>query len=241
MAGSSAPAVVSDQDVRDVATVKQMRWGSVRETWDGKRFRYGQAGAVDLAHGKVNVAAAAVANHTNRVVAAAVAVGGTKVTATLGATAAAASAYADGRLVVNDSTGEGIDYGIKDHAAVLSAGVISVRLDDPVKIALTTASEVSLVASPWYGAIVSPSAIAHRPVGVNNVDIPAANTGFFQVRGDCPVLIDGTPTKGAGVIISDAVNGAVEIEVAATVGSRIGRMPEAGVDTEYYTVTLAIE
>jgi hypothetical protein len=241
MSGFSPAPVVSDMDVRDTSTTKLMRYGSVRETWDGKRYRYGYAGAVDLAAGKINVAAASAANHTNIAVAAAVAVGGREVTATLGATAAAASLYADGRVVVNDAAGEGIDYGISDHAAVASAGVITAKLDDPIKVALTTSSEVSLVKSPWAAVIVAPGAIAHRPVGVNNIAIAAAVTGFFQTRGDCPVLSDGIITKNAGAILSDAVNGAVEIEVAGTVTKRVGTAPEATVDTEYYTINLDIE
>lgn len=238
----SPPATVTDQDARDVSTVKIMRWGTVRETWDGRRFRYGSAGASDIAHGKMNVAAASVADHTNRPVAATVALAAKKVTATLGATAAAVSAYADGKLVTNDATGEGYSYDIVDHAAVLASGVITVKIDDPIKLALvTTTSEVSLVANPWFKAIVAPGAIAHRAIGVANVDIPAASTGFFQTRGDCVVLSDGVVSKGADAILSDATPGALEIAVDATIVKRVASAPEATVSTEYYTFNLSVE
>jgi hypothetical protein len=174
---------------------------------------------------------------------AAAAVGATKVQATLGAAAAAVNLYADGYLNVNSGAGSGIEYLIKSHAAVASAGVITVALDknDPLRVALTTSSKVTLRRSPWAAVVVAPSAIANRPVGVPNVDITAAYYGWFQTRGDCAVLSDGVITKGAGAIISDAVNGALEIEVAATVVRRAGFAPEATVDTEYRTVTLTIE
>jgi hypothetical protein len=232
-----------EQDVRSISADRQTRVGEVFETWDGKRYRYGFAGASNLDHGKMGVAEAIIANHTNIVVQEAAAVGATKVKATLGATLAAAGFYNDGYLTVNDSAGEGIEYEIKSHGAVLSAGIITVRLDNnsPLKIALTTASEVSLRPSPWARVIVAPGAIAHRPVGVPNVDITAAYYGWFQTRGDCSVLSDGVISKGAGAILSDAVNGALEIEVAASVVGRVGRAPEATVDTEYRTITLMVE
>lgn len=232
---------VRAQALRDISSTKQQRLGTKEETLDGRVYRYALAGAVALAPGKVTVAAAHAANHVNIVVAAAVAAGAQKVTATLGATAAAADLYADGQLCVNDATGEGVSYLISGHAAAASAGVISVNLDEPVKVALTTSSEVSLLKSPFASVIVSPSAVAHRPVGVPNVAITAAYYGWLQTKGDCSVLSDGVITKGAGAILSDAVDGALEIEVAATVTSRVGIAPEATVDTEYRIINLTLE
>lgn len=236
------PAVVSDMDARDVSAVKQMRWGSVRETWNGFRFRYGQAGASNLAHGKMNVAQAAVTNHTNRTVAAAAAIGARKVSVNIGATAIAVGDYADGQLNVNDATGEGYSYDVTDNYASAGSAAVFVKLDEGLKEALVAStSEVTLVANPWYKAIVSPSAIAHRPVGVNITDIPASSTGFFQTRGECPVLSDGVVSKGAGAILSDAVAGALEIEVAASVVKRAATALEATVDTEFPLFNLCLE
>lgn len=53
--------------------------------------------------------------------------------------------------------------------------------------------------------------------------------------------MEGGVTKGVGAILSDAVAGAVEIEVAASVGARVGVAPEATVDTEYRLINLTIE
>jgi hypothetical protein len=242
MSRLSPPAVVSDIDARDVSTVKVMRWGSVRESWDGKRFRYGSAGASNLAHAKMNVAPVAVAAHTNQTVAAAAAIGARKVSLNLGATAIVVGDYADGQLNTNDATGEGYSYDVTDTTASAGSVPVTVKLDEGLKEALVAAtSEATLVANPWYKAIVAPGAIAHRPIGVNCSDIPAASTGFFQTRGDCPVLSDGIVTKGAGAILSDAVNGALEIEVAATVVKRVATALAATVDTEYPLFNLCVE
>lgn len=232
---------VREQAFRDISSVKQVRLGALDETVDGRKFRYALAGAVDLAPGKICVAAAVVANHINRTLATGVSVGGVQVSVPLGATAATANQYADGYLVVNDSNGEGISYLVSGHAAAASSGTVAVNLEEPVKVALTSASDVSLIANPYSAVIVQPGAVAHRPVGVPNVTVTASYYGWLQTHGDCAVLSDGVITKGAGAILSDAVAGAVEIEVAATVTQRVGIAPEATVDTEYRLLTLTID
>lgn len=240
MAGFHSRQQAIDLDFRDTSTTKPGRLGTIAETPDGKVYRLGSAGAVDLAPGRMNAAAALVANHTNIAVQAAAALGATRVFVTLGATAATQDQYADGSLNINDNAGEGIDYIIKGHSAALSAGVLSLRLDDQIKVALTTATEVTLRRNPWSAVVIAPFAtgVAQRAVGVNNVLIPATTFGWFQTEGDCAVLSDGVITKGAGAILSDAVDGALEIEVAGTVTGRYGQAPEATVDTEFRTITL---
>jgi len=217
--------------------------GTVGETPDGKRYRYAENGGVALAPGKVNVAKADVDNHINRACDVARAVGATTISATLGATAATAEQYKDGYVVVNDAAGEGISYRIRGHAAAASSGVLTVDLyqDEPIKVALTTSSEVSFISNPWKDVIVSPSAIAHRVVGVNNVTIALDEFGWLQTRGDCAVLSDGVIAKGVEGILSDAVDGALETRVDATIVRGIGYASEATVDTEYMNIVLTIE
>lgn len=239
--GLSTGSVVLAQDFRDVTSAKQLRVGQIAQTIDGRKYRYALNGAVELAPGKICVAAAHVANHVNRAVSEAVSAGSKTVSATLGATAAAVNFYADGQMAVTDAAGEGISYLVNSHSAVLSSGVLTANLDEAVKVALTTSSEVSFLANPWSGAIVAPGAVAHRAIGVPNVTIPIANYGWLQTGGDCSVLSDGIISKGAGAILSDAVAGAVEIEVAATITGRVGQAPEATVDTEYRVITLSID
>jgi hypothetical protein len=242
MSRLGAPVVISDMDSRDVNANKVMPWGTKQESVDGKLFRYGSAGAVNLTHARVCVAPAAQANHTNKVVSAAAAVGAKIVQFTLGATAVAVGDYADGQLLTNDATGEGYSYDVKDTNAAALSTVVTVKLNEGLKEALVAStSEVTLVANPWYKAIVSPSAIAHRPIGVTVSDITATYSGFFQTRGDAPVLSDGVVSKGAGAILSDAVDGALEIEVAASIVKRVATAPSATVDTEHQIFNLCIE
>lgn len=235
------PYELSGQNLREVSSSQSVKLGTKGETIDGRIFRYSKAGAVALVAGKVHVAAAHVANHVNQAVQAAAAVGDTRVSLTLGATAATANQYAGGLLVMNDAAGEGIAYRISSHDAAASAGVLGVNLEEPVAVALTTSSEYSLIANPWNSVIISPSAIAHRPVGVANVAVAISNFTWLQTGGDAATLADGVISKGAGAILSDAVDGALEIEVAATVVKRVGYAPEATVDTEHRLITLTLD
>lgn len=238
---SSFITPIGDQDIRTTSTVKGgAPLGAYGGTPDGRIYRWGLAGGVDLAPGKVVVAPAITSNHTNIVVAAAVAVEAYTVTATLGATAATADQYAGGFLTVNDAAGEGITYLIEGNSAADASGVVTVQLAEPVKVALTTSSEVTLHVNPMANVVIAPGAVAHQAVGVPNVTVDDADYAWFQVKGYCSVLSDGVITKGAGAILSDAVNGAVEVEVAGTVTQRIGTAPEATVDTEYRTINLSL-
>lgn len=232
---------IGEQDVRSTSTTRGgTSLGQYGGTPDGRIYRWGLAGAVDLSPGKVAVTPAIVTNHINVVVAAAVGTNEFTVTATLGATAATADQYAGGFLTVNDAAGEGISYLIEGNSAAASSGVITVSLAEPVKVALTTSSEVTLHVNPMADLVIAPGAVANQAVGVPNVLVDDLDYAWLQVRGYCSVLSDGVIGKGSGAILSDAVNGAVEVEVAGTVTQRVGTAPEATVDTEYRTLNLTL-
>lgn len=238
---SSFITPIGDQDVRTTSTVKGgTALGAYAGTPDGRIFRWGQAGAVALAPGKVNVTPAVVANHQNRTTTAAD-IGAFTVGVNVGATAATADQYAGGFLTVNDATGEGISYLIEGNSAAAGSDVLTVALAEAVKVALVAStSEATLHVNPYSGLVIAPGAIAHHVAGVNNVTIAISNYGWFQVSGYCAILSDGVIAKGAVGIVSDAVNGAVETEVAAGVNQRVCVAVEATVDTEYRTVDLIL-
>lgn len=233
---------ISSQELNAVtSTQRDIPVGAVGVTADGRIFRYALAGAVALDPGKLVTAQAKVANHTNIAVAAPAAVGDKVVQVTVGATAATADQYKDGYLTVIDVAGVGQNLRIAGNSAIGSAGTGYVYLQDPLTVALTTSSKVSLVYNPWSGVIISASAVALLAVGVPQLTIPIANYGWVQTGGMGSVLSDGIITKAAGGIISDAVNGAVEIEVAGTVTQRVSVAPEATVDAKYYPQYLTLD
>jgi hypothetical protein len=231
------------QDVYETSSTKVHELGAKAVTSGGRVYRYAQAGAVNLAAGKVTVTPAKVSNHTNIAVAAAAALGATEVSVTLGATAATADQYVDGFLVVIDSTGAGQTMRIRGHVAIASGGTGSIYLKEPLQVALTTSSKVSLVYNPWASTVISPNATGVSQVcnGVPNVAVTAAYYYWSQTGGIASVLSDGVIAKGAGAILSDAVDGALETEVAGTVTQRVATAPEATVDAKYYPLYLTLD
>lgn len=239
--GLGAQSTVFEQEFNVVSTTQQGRLGESGETWDGRKYRYGLAGAVALAPGKMNAGPAVVANHVNITGGTAAVVGATSVTVTLGATAATANQYAGGYIWSNStSTGQGPIYRIRSHAAIASSGTGVFNLDDPITVAWSATTKVSLFASNYSGAIVAPaSASAGVPVGVGNISIPIANYGWFQVQGPTSLLSEVIVyTLGEEVCQSTATAGAGTLKVATQ--PTYGFANQLGVSAEYQLVTLLL-
>lgn len=239
----TGPLQIEMQDVRVQSTNKGHTLGTLAVTRDGRQFRYGQAGAVALVAGKMHQIPAVVANHQALVTVAA-SVGATKITVTLGGTAATADQYIDGYAVIRDTstTGAGQCFPINgNQAQTVTTGTVDVYIGEAVAEALTSASVTNLELSPYGGVLVSTTAdTTESCIGVPQVDIAAASYGWFQVRGVSSVLGNGTITKGAGVIKSATTAGAVDIEAAATITQRVGIAQQTGTTAKYNTVNLTI-
>jgi hypothetical protein len=239
--GLTANSVVYAQDFRDISSTKELPLGTKGFTRDGRIYRYALAGGVTLAPGKLCIDGDLVAHHTNIAVDANVAAGVTKVTATIGATAVTADQYKDGYLVVNDATGEGINYLIDGHSANAGSLPLEVRLVDPIEVALVAStSEITLKANPWSGVLISIADQADQAVGVPNVSITNAYYGWLQTGGECAVLADEAVAKGLALTIGSSTVGAVEALDAAG-EHQIGVASEALVDTEYRSAYLTID
>lgn len=212
-------------------------------TADGRVFRYCKAGAADLVAGNLEQASAPVANHLALTPSAA-ALGALQIVATLGATAAAANLYAEGFVQIDTTPGNGYMYTIKDHLAVLSAGVITANLlaDDPIQVALTSSSRVGFIANPYSGVIQTPTTITNAVVGVAPYIITAAQYGWLQTWGPAAVLINGTPAVTAPVMNGATTAGSADVWTAAAqpTGQTIGHMLQVGVSGKNNAVFLTI-
>jgi hypothetical protein len=206
-------------------------------TEDGRVYRYTRVGAADIAAGKLNVNADLDSNVTNKAVTAASAIGSTSVSFTAGASQTA-DAYADGLLVVNDATGEGVNYRVASHTGGTATVV---TLQDPITVALVSStSEVTLKKNTWADVVISATDQADQAVGVANVAVTAAHYCWLQTRGECAVLADEAVTKGLALTIGTGVAGAVEaLDGLGEV--QIGVASEALVDTEYRSAFLTID
>lgn len=172
-------------------------------------YRYGLAGAVDITVGTLCQSPVPAAAQIDLVPSTSYAVGTRVINVTLGA-AVTANEYAGGWLYVNDGTGQGQKLTILSHPAAAGGAACAFTCLEGLTIALDTAdSLISLVANPWSQVIIHPSPPTAGLTGVPNRNITAAHYGWFQTRGPCPVLIDGTVYIYQEVIPSSVVDGAV--------------------------------
>lgn len=167
--------------------------------------------------------------------------------------AATANQFAGGKLVVTDDAGEGYTYDIVGNTATdnPATGDIRIELLQPLQVALTTASDVSIYANPYHNLEIATYTDAHV-VGVSCATITAAdNYGWIQTKGRCGVLQDATvPAVGLYVVLSEATNGAVSgLVVGTATGSLgdvtadpiVGVMVDPGDSTGHSVVDLRLE
>jgi hypothetical protein len=238
----TADPVTAYADLWSSSATQRHQLGSRFVTSDGRVFRYCLAGAANLVVGNVIQASAQDTAH-QQLTPAAAAVGATSFTATLGASAAAANLYAEGWAIIDTAPGLGYAYPIKDHAAVLSSGVITLNLqrDSPVQVALTTSSRVSLQRNPYAGVIQSPvTTLTGAVVGVCVYPITAAQYGWIQTHGPAAVLVAGTPGVGLAVVVPGTAAGCVVIDGAAAATKVVGSMMVTGVDGKVQAVLINI-
>lgn len=231
------------EEIYKTYVASKQRLGTILDFPDGRRFRLSRAGAVALLPGKLHQSALPVANHLNIAVAAAAAIGATRVQVTLGATAAAANIYKDGYLYVNDALGEGHTYRIKDHLAIASAGTgwINLYNDTPILVALSTASEVTLAHNPFNAVLIHDSPPTAGLAGVSMANVAPDYYCWLQTRGPAAVLIQGTVVIGDLCVPSATVDGAVMPSAALeTDGPVVGRVMRVNADTEYGLIDLQI-
>lgn len=239
--GLAARELVHEQDIHQISSVQQGSLGAIAETKDGRQFRYGLAGAADLAVGKLAQQSAVVTTHQNVVVAGSA--GDYTATVTLGATNnATADQYKDGYLSGLSGTGAGQTVRIRTHGAIALSTSGTLYLAEPLTTTFAATPKASLTKNPYSGAIISSSGdTTEQVVGVPIITVTAAYYAWFQTKGIAAVLGNGTITKGAGVIKSATTAGAVDIEGTSAITQRLGQVYDtAGVSTSYITVNLNI-
>jgi len=222
---------------------------------DGREFRFTENdGTVEVA-GNVYQGAAPIANATNQAVDTARAAGAVVISATLGATAAAIDAYAEGYVFINDAAGEGYAHRIKraiasgdGHAAADASAVLTVNLEagEAVQVALTTSSEASFNFNRFRGVIISPAGQSTAALSGVSPGVAAANQWYWsQVRGMAAVLTHGTVLIGDVAVASctsSPVAGAVAASAAIeTDGPVVGTVAHVGATTEYSLIDLKID
>lgn len=239
---------LTNQEVRNVYTglLSGERYpvGTLGTTQDGRWYRFARAGASTLTPGDVIVGPVPVTNNVGNT-AAATAAGATETTFTIGATAITQNQYKDGWLSVSVAPGAGYLYGLRDHAAVASAGSATWDFSpgESVQVAFTTSTRLDLIASPYRGVIQCPATtIGSNPVGVA---VSAPTTGqycWIQVEGAANVLTAGTLIVGNRAVAPTGTAGACgpETATAATskIESTIGQVLRVAANAAFSTIDL---
>lgn len=203
-------------DEKKVFTVSRGKLGSLMELPDGSLYRFCETGEA-LGAGQLCQTPLAIANHDmDLAVAASAVVGATTFTVTLGATAVTKDQYKDGWAVINDGPGEGHRYRIGAHAAVASAGVMTVPIDEDggLREALTvTTSLVGLHANPYNGSLLYNTTPDGVPTGVACTELASGERGWLQTRGWGAALVIGTAVLGQKAIASITTTGGISPHV----------------------------
>lgn len=236
------------QALFEESATQQHQLGSLYVDPDtGNKYRYVQAGASNLVTGHLLQEAAEDTNYRSMVVAAAAAIGATEVTVTLGGSAVTANQFDEGHLFVESSTGLGQQFRIKRHDVQTSTtGSCTFKLDRPLKVALTTSSQVTVRKNAYDGVIDFPTTPTGGAVGVALYAMTASYFGWVQSGGDCPVLFDTGVNTSADVtrlIPSQDVAGSVSPDAAANVASPVVgyAREQVSVDSTYGMAHLTID
>ncbi len=180
----------------------------------GGKYVYFEAGATTITSGML-LASEPEDTGEQDIAVAATAIGSYTVLTTTTLTVAK-DEYAGGFLVVSVTPSIGYRYRIASHPAA-SGAVVTFTLAEPLLVALTTASRVDVVPSPYFNVIPAPTSPTSSLVGVACGDITAGNYGWAQVEGFGTVINDaaGAITVGTTVMASTSVAGSVRASTGA--------------------------
>ena len=205
--------------------------GEKLELADGRVFRYGYTAAAINAAELVSqdISATALVETDDIVIAAAngfdPAAGSTQFQITKASVTE--NQYAGAMLQIandgGDGTGEGIQYRIKSNSATgeTTSGKVDIYLFDPIKVTLTTASDIAIVGNLWYnvrGALggAADATVDYMICGVTPIAFTANYYGWFQTAGVALIASDGALAVGVNLTLSDTDVGHVQLKDAET-------------------------
>ena len=219
--------------------------GTLRITKDGRKFRYAKAGSSDLCPGKMGLCAALDSQLVDEA-GIAMAVGDYSVAQVVtSGVAMAENELRGGYFQVQSAPGPGQNYLITGNTLIDASGtIVNVSLDDPIRVAITTSSKVSLVRSPWYEVYESSTGEA-MAAGVAPIVVTTLYYYWAQTGGMANVLQEGTDNMGCNMTVSTSTEGAVVSVVNGTIdadlpliGINYGIQGETG---DYTPVFLTID
>ena len=202
-------------------------------------YRYVGIGGTAVTAGKLLQQPAVVSDHANMSATAAVAAGETAISVETGGTDITLNQYANGYLWVNDVAGEGQMLRVKsnpahDHSADPS---IVITCYDALATALTTNSQLTLLADPSNDLIVAPAAETGALMGATVIDLTADYFGWAVISGPAALLTVGTLVVGNAAVRSGGTAGGVA-PATDNVLMEVGDVMAVSANTEYSLINM---
>lgn len=223
------------QEVYKQGTLKRHKLGTRWVFPDGRVFRYMKCGASNITIGRIIGHAAMQATFskdckesgaTARTTAEWDAGTHTVVLATSASASTSLQIYAnrfdEGYVWINDETGEGQMFQIKSHGVSVSTASTGVTFtmddEDLLTIALTTASEVGVIANLYKDVVIHITDAGGGPgIGVAPRAVTAANYFWGQTWGPCPVMGGKQQALSGAPVIACLTSGDTSAGVAGSV------------------------
>lgn len=196
-----ANLLVSPQELFTTSATQGTDIGAFATSGDGRYYRYFLNGAVTAVPGKVYQGSAEDTTNQNPsggLAVAASAIGSFTVTLT-GTLTLTANLLAGSFMSVAVTPGQGYLYKVKSNTAVSAAANCVVTLEDPIQVALTTASKVVFQQNPYSGCVVTPATMTSSVAGVPIYAVTNAQYGWIQTHGIASCLVTGTGTTGTAL------------------------------------------
>tara|TARA_R110002020_G_scaffold376354_1_gene587460 strand:+ start:4500 stop:5291 length:792 start_codon:yes stop_codon:yes gene_type:complete len=224
--GGDGDGASTGQGIYEESSTPKAAIGDKLEFADGRVFRYGYtAAAINEAElVSQDVSATCLVDTDNIIIAAAngfsPAAGSSKLQITLASKTKDqfAGAYLQICNDEGDNTGEGHQYRIKSNSATAftTAGKVDIELYDPIKVTLTTASDIAITGGLWYNVRAATSGTDYIISGVSPIAFTANYYGWFQTAGVALIASDGQIAIASNVTLSDSDAGHVQLKDAET-------------------------
>ncbi len=175
-------------------------------------YRYARNGSASLVAGTVLQATRPNDSHANMTCAAAPA-GATSIVVTMDrGDPTVFDEYKNGYIFVNDQDGAGFVYDVTGHPGGGGEDTTKkIDIKDPLVVALTTASQATLIKNVYDGLNLPFGDPWDIIAGVVPVAVEANQYFWVQVRGPAVVLQQGGLFAGRGIMLSQVKPGAVEV------------------------------
>ncbi len=162
-----------------------------------------------------------------------------------------ASEYAGGFMKIENDTGEGYRYPIKDNDAAASNALFTLW-DPGLAVAIDATSDVALIKSRYKEVIIHPTTQTAVPVGAGLGIGANGSFGWVQTRGPASMLTNGTLLIGRNVAPGKTTAGSVDTypitltEAAPNTyvpgdNPAIGHVMDVGPTTEQSLIFLTLE